>query len=147
MNNPAPITPAEPSVPTEAFSTSPVVLSAARWFWWIAGLSLVNSIMAHSGSNTNFVMGLGMTAFVDGMFEGNMLIGLVVNAALLGLFVFLGYQGQRGKLWAFYTGVAVYVFDALVYVMIADWMPVAFHALAIYFISKGIFALKEASAQ
>ncbi len=37
----------------------PEVMSGASWFWWIAGLSLVNSIMTHSGSDTGFIIGLG----------------------------------------------------------------------------------------
>src|ERR1044071_6443875 len=31
------------------------------WFYWIAGLSLVNSVLALSGSETRFILGLGIT--------------------------------------------------------------------------------------
>ena len=35
----------------------PVVMSGASWFWWIGGLSVVNTIMLHSGSDTGFIIG------------------------------------------------------------------------------------------
>ena len=44
--------------------SEPEVMSGASWFWWIAGLSLVNSIMTHSGSDTGFIIGLGFTLVV-----------------------------------------------------------------------------------
>jgi hypothetical protein len=56
----------------------------------------------------------------------------------------MGSQGARGKLWAFYVGLAVYALDALIYVSFQDWMPVAFHALAIFFIGRGALSLHQA---
>jgi hypothetical protein len=143
MNDPAVASIAEPTTlaPSQSFVPSPLVQSAARWFWWIAGLSLVNIVMAQSGSETSFVMGLGITAVSDAIFEAQKAIGFVVDAVVLGFFFFLGLQAMRGKLWAFYLGITVYAFDALIYLFVQDWMPVAFHALAIFFISKGAVAL------
>ena len=143
MNDPAatPISEA-PTLPSQdAPDPSAIVQSAARWFWWVAGLSLINIIMTQSGSDTSFVMGLGFTAVSDAIFESNKAIGFVIDALALGFFFFLGLQGMRGKLWAFYLGISVYVLDALIYVFVQDWMPVAFHALAIFFIAKGALAL------
>ena len=147
MNEPvAPqITTPEILPPQQVSAPAPVVQSAARWFWWIAGLSLVNTIMAMSGSNTNFVMGLGFTAVSDALFAAHKGIGLVIDAVALGFFIFVGFQAKQGKLWAFYLGIAAYVLDALIYAIAQDWMPVAFHALAIYFIVKGVKSLRAAS--
>ena len=39
--------------------------SGANWFYWVAGLSIVNSIMQHLGGGVFFIMGLGVTSFVD----------------------------------------------------------------------------------
>src|SRR5687768_15737378 len=39
--------------------------SGANWFYWVAGLSLVNSAIQHGGGDTYFVVGLGMTLVVD----------------------------------------------------------------------------------
>ncbi|HZF15018.1 MAG TPA: hypothetical protein VE046_03650 [Steroidobacteraceae bacterium] len=128
----------------DAAAALPAVQSGARWFWWIAGLSLVNIVMFQSGSNTSFVMGLGITAVSDAVFVGNKPVGFAIDAIAIGLFVLVGYLGRRASLAAFYLGVTVYTFDALIFVYIKDWMPVAFHGLAIYFIVRGILALQAA---
>jgi hypothetical protein len=118
------------------------VQSAARWFWWITGLSLVNIVMNQTGSNTNFVIGLSLTFFADAMFASAKLIGFALDALILGFFFLMGLQASRGKLWAFYAGAAVYVVDALIYVMFNDWMSVGFHGLALFFIVRGAMSLR-----
>lgn len=39
--------------------------SGANWFYWIAGLTLVNTIAAMSGSTWRFILGLAITQIVD----------------------------------------------------------------------------------
>src|SRR5688572_28411552 len=39
--------------------------SGASWFYWIAGLSIINSIAALSGAGWGFIVGLGVTQIVD----------------------------------------------------------------------------------
>jgi len=129
---------------TAAATAAPVVLSAARWFWWIAGLSLINTVLMHTGSNINFVLGLGVTAVSDAVFAGNPLVGYAIDAVALGFFYLMGVQARHGRLWAFYLGGTVYALDALVYVRFQDWMPVAFHAFVIYFIARGVMFLRRA---
>jgi len=126
---------------------SPIVQSAARWFWWIAGLSVVNIALFQSGSETSFVVGLGMTALSDVIFASTKVIGFIIDALVVGFFLWMGVEGSRGRLWAFYVGLAVYTLDALIYVSFKDWMPVAFHALAIFFIMKGVMVLRRAPTQ
>ena len=41
--------------------------SGANWFYWIAGLSLVNTILLYTGSEWVFVVGLGVTQLIDGI--------------------------------------------------------------------------------
>jgi len=55
----------------------------------------------------------------------------------------MGLYGMRGKAWAFYLGLFVYILDALIYVWAQDWMSVGFHALAIFFIVKGVMSLRQ----
>ena len=45
--------------------------SGANWFFWIAGLSLVNSVILLTGSQWDFIVGLGITQIID-------TIGLVI---------------------------------------------------------------------
>lgn len=138
-----PPAPAAPSSPQEIAAANPLVRSGARWFWWIAGLSVVNIAMFQSGSHTSFVMGLAITQIFDAVFVGNKAIGFAIDAFTLGFFVYMGLLAQEGKLKGFYLGIGMYVIDALIYATFADWMPVAFHVLAIFFISKGAMALRD----
>src|SRR5438270_4545311 len=39
--------------------------SGANWFYWIAGLSLLNTIIFMAGSDWHFVAGLGITQLID----------------------------------------------------------------------------------
>ncbi len=121
----------------------PIVRSGARWFWWIAGMSLLNAVLLLSGSNTNFVIGLAMTTFAGAAFADQLPVAVTLIAITVGFYFFMGLQAQRGKSWAFYAGLAVYAVDALIYARFEDWMPVGFHVLAGFFIAKGLMRLRE----
>ena len=43
--------------------------SGANWFYWIAGLSVVNSLIFAFGGHTSFIAGLGLTQLIDGIFD------------------------------------------------------------------------------
>jgi len=42
-------------------------LSGANWFFWIAALSIVNSVIFLSGADLAFVVGLGVTQIANGI--------------------------------------------------------------------------------
>ena len=136
-----------PLPPVPGPSVSPIIQSAARWFWWIAGLSLVNIVMSRSGSHTSFVMGLGSTTLADSLLQGRASLGYAVDALALALFVLLGIKAREGQLWAFYAGIILYALDGLIFVLVRDWMPVAFHGLALFYLARGAIALIAARQQ
>jgi len=149
------MTEATPSTPTPAVPANrdpaaiaalPIVRSSAHWFWWIAGLSLLNTVLTLGGTGTQMVVGLGMTLLSDVTFGARSPVGFAIDAAALAFFLVIGRQAARGQLWAFYVGTAVYALDALVYVRFQDWMPVALHALVIYFIVRGVLVLRKGLA-
>src|SRR5215467_594743 len=41
--------------------------SGANWFFWIAGLSLVNSVILMVGGKWSFLAGLGVTQIIDAL--------------------------------------------------------------------------------
>jgi len=141
--------PAQSAAPLSAatIAATPIVQSSARWFWWIAGLSLVNTVLTLSGTHTQLVVGLGMTLLSDVTFGGSSPVGFGIDALALAFFFAMGRQAQRGQLWAFYLGTLVYALDALIYVRFQDWMPVALHGLVIYFIVRGVLVLRQGLAQ
>ena len=136
--------PAMPASVEELAQHVPGFLSGARWFWWIAGLSAVNVGMQHSGSDTHFVVGLGITSLIDALFSGLPVVSLPLDALVLAFFFAMGLMAQRGSMRAFYVGGAVYALDGVLYLFMADWMPVGFHVLVLFFIGKGALALRDA---
>jgi hypothetical protein len=129
--------------------------SGARWFYWIAGLSIVNSLLFITGAKLTFLVGLGMadaanaiaqTASKDG---SGLVIALAFDVLLAGGFIGLAYMAEKAARWAFIVGLIVYGLDALLMVWAADWLSVAFHGLALYFIYRGFqacWALPAAAA-
>ena len=43
------------------------VRKGASWFYWIAGASVVNTIIFLFGGNLNFIVGLGVTQVINGI--------------------------------------------------------------------------------
>ena len=122
----------------------PEVMSGASWFWWIAGLSLVNTIMIHSGSDTGFIIGLGFTLVVDSMFREYQLVAFIIDALAIGTILALGFFARKGHFWAFVTGIVLYTLDAGIYLIAQDWLAVAFHGLALFYLFRGAKALRAA---
>ena len=138
---------ASPAMPTsveELAQRIPGFLSGARWFWWIAGLSAVNVACDLAHANVNFVLGLAFTLIAHGVFAANLTVALVIDLLFIGGFWFVGQQAQKGRTWAFALGAVVYLLDGLIYLKYQDWMPVAFHALALFYIGKAFMSLQSA---
>ena len=113
--------------------SDPIILSGAGWFWWIAGLSVVNTIMMHSGTDRSFVIGLGFTLLADVIFKEIKVIAFIIDAIALAIFFGFGFLSRKGHLWAFVTGIVLYTLDAGIYILGQDWMSVAFHGLALFY--------------
>lgn len=122
----------------------PVVMGGASWFWWIAGLSLVNSVMIHTGSETTLAIGLGLTLLADVIFKEHQLIAFAVDAVALGTVFAFGFFARKGHLWAFVTGIVLYALDGCIYVLMQHWMAVALHAFALFYMGRGALQLRAA---
>jgi hypothetical protein len=75
------------------------VKSGANWFYWIAALSVINSLAALSGSTWSFAIGLGFTGVLDALVGSEVLwlrlIGIGLHLWLLAAFIALGYTARR----------------------------------------------------
>lgn len=125
-------------------SAHPRISSAARWFWWIAGLSVVNTVLTHTGSDVSFLLGLGFTLISDHVFKDYAPVAYAIDLLCIGFFVGIGFIALRGYRWAFVVGLVIYVLDALIYLKFQDWLPLAFHVYASVMIITGIMALNAA---
>jgi hypothetical protein len=110
------------------------------WFYWIAGLSLINSIVAATGSSWGFMAGLGMTQMIDGLAQS---IGPETKAFALGLdglvaalFVGLGMWASRNS-GVYLAGMIVYALDGGLFALVGDWIGLGFHGLVLFFLWGG----------
>jgi GYF domain 2 len=121
--------------------------SGARWFFWIAGLSVINAFTASSGTGVVFVVCLAITQFISGsaarMDSGGQGVGMVLVFLVAGLFALLGYFAWKRHTWSFIAGMVFYAADALLAVLFQAWMLVAFHAFVLFWLFLGLKATLE----
>lgn len=121
--------------------------NGARWFYWIAGLSLVNSVVAATGSHFMMVFGLSSTliaTYIGVQIGGTALIAGLAVAVLVALgFLGLGWMAERGAVWAFATGIALYAADTVLTVVSGDWLSAAAHLFALALIGAGLAAFQR----
>jgi hypothetical protein len=115
---------------------------SASWFLMIAGLSMVNSVLAMSGAKIQFIFGLGVAQIVDALAHqagsSGFVLDLIVNGIIAGVFVLLWNSARQGQRWAWYIGMALYVVDGVLLLLFKDYLAMAFHAYALYRMSPGL---------
>jgi hypothetical protein len=135
------------TVDSEAASLESRVKSGGSWFYWVAGLSLLNSAISLAGQNLVFVVGLGVMQFVD--YFGNQIgmmgkiLSLGVNIIIAAIIVLFGVLAQKKHAWAFIMGMILYALDGLLMLLIRDFMSFGFHCYALFCIYQGFNALNR----
>jgi hypothetical protein len=70
----------------------------------IAGLSVVNSILAMSGAAVRFIFGLGLSQIVDSLAHqagsAGYVLNLIINGIVAGVFVLFWNFARKGQKWA-----------------------------------------------
>lgn len=131
--------------------------SGANWFYWIAGLSVINTLVWLFGGRVTFLIGLGITQLVDALIQivsasvaqdvalVVKMVGFVVNVGIAVLFVVFGVLANQRRKWAFIVGMVLYALDGLLFIWVQDWWSLGFHLLALYGLYSGLRALNELS--
>jgi hypothetical protein len=122
--------------------------NGARWFFWVAALSLINSVVILANGNWGFLAGLGITQIISGFALGmseDLGVGVTVVAFALNLIVLLicvgfGIFAQKGHTWAFVVGMVLYAADGLIFLWVQDWLSLGFHAFVLYGMYRGLAA-------
>jgi hypothetical protein len=115
--------------------------SGASWFYWIAGLSIINMIVLHTGGDWSFIIGLGIAFLIGAASEIiGVLNSIIFSILVSGLFAVFGYAANKGKLWGFIVGLTIYALDTLIYLLVQDWASVGFHIFAWIMIFLGLRA-------
>jgi hypothetical protein len=142
-----------PANPIDTYTNS--MRSGANWFFWIAGLSAVNSIVNAFHGEWGFVVGLGGTQLIDGIAaalieesEGATgttitAVALVLNLIVASVFVLFGVLANKRFGWAFILGMVIYLLDGLLFLLVQDWLSLGFHAFALFCIYAGYASLKK----
>jgi len=141
---PVPIAPplSNPVNPAPAARFDPVMVRrfyrGARWFYWIAGLSVVNTVLLQSRTGFIFLFGLGITQAIPNP---------VVDVAIAGFFALLGVFALKGQSWSFILGIILYTGDALLMLLVQDWLGLAFHAYVLFWLVMGLTANLKLKSQ
>jgi hypothetical protein len=104
--------------------------SGARWFFWIAGLSIITSLVTFGGGSFAFFLSLGSTQVIDGfarglandLGEGTKIVALVFDVIIAGVFALLGWFALKRHLWSFIVGMALFALDALILLAFQGWV-------------------------
>lgn len=123
------------------------VLHAADWFFWLAILSIINSLIVYYYQVPNTPIALGITQWVDGTHSGfNATMStsaLVINILIaFGLAAF-GLVARRGSDLAFVLGIFLYVIDSMLIIGLRDFFGFGVHLLALFFLVKGLLASRH----
>ena len=137
----------------KAFQTDQQFKRGVNWFYWIAGLSLVNSVLWLTGMEWSFIVGLGATQVVDAIVLGlseEMQIGnaikyaaFAVDLLIAGVYVLIGFLGLKRIKAIIITGMVFYALDGLIFLLVGDFLSLAFHGYALFCIFGGLKALKQ----
>jgi hypothetical protein len=129
--------------------------NGAAWFYWVAGLALINSLCALTESNFGFALGLNVTLIVDYMALGAVrggaddsvkLLALAFDLVVYALVAACGWLSQKRVLPVFAIGMALYLLDALLFFVVFDVASTVLHAFALWSMWSGISAYRRLNA-
>src|SRR5215216_5985551 len=125
--------------------------SGANWFYWIAALTIITSLIAFFGGGIRFLISLGLTQFIDALAAGLapqlggavQVVGLVLDLLVTGVFVLFGYLANKKMLWAYVAGMVVFLLDGLLSLAFQDVIGVIAHAVVLFWLFRGFQAGRE----
>jgi len=125
--------------------------SGGSWFYWIAGLSLVNSALALSGSATRFILGLGISQIFDRLAQGmgsgaGLAVAVVLDLLAAAALVLFGAFANKRHTWSFVVGMGLYALDGLIYLIAQKWLGIGFHAFVLFCLFRGFKACRALNA-
>lgn len=126
------------------------LINAAKWFYWIAGLSVINAGLILSGANIHFLLGMGIidaVADAGGKNGGSgMVTAIFVTAFVTGICALFGTLAMKKHAWVFWLGMTLYALDGLLMFQAGDILSVIFHAFVLFCLFQGPLALKQLKA-
>jgi len=142
-----PTSQAVPLPAVDSMKTVAAFKAGASWFYWIAGLSVINSLSSLTGGGWGFVVGLGITqvfdAFAQELGGSGRIVMVLLDLAAAGVFAAFGLFAHRGQAWAFVVGMVLYALDGLLFLLVQDWLGLGFHVFVLFCLWSGFSALRR----
>lgn len=128
--------------------------SGASWFYWIAVLSIVNSIVVLGEWDWSFLIGLGATQIIDGFALGfaeempdsattAKAVAFVLDLIVAAIVAVFGFLAKQRMGWVFIVGMVLYALDGLIFLLFSDYLSFGFHVFALVGIFSGYRALNQ----
>lgn len=127
--------------------------SGAGWFYWVAALSLINSVILLSGGDFGFSLGLSVTMIADiiavemanqpDIGQIPIAVAAVFDLLVLSMVVFCGWLSQKRILIVFALGMALYLFDGLLCLVSMQISGIVIHAFALFSMWNGFMAYRQ----
>ena len=123
------------------------ILHGANWFFWLAILSAINTLIVYQYQTPNTPIALAITQWLDGTSAGlnptmsnkSLIINLLIAGALAGF----GLLARRGSDLAFVLGIFLYVIDAMLAIGLRDVFGFGVHLIGVFFLFKGLLASRH----
>jgi hypothetical protein len=145
---------APPPEPELTPGTITQVRNGANWFYWIAGLSLVNSAIFAFGGSVNFILGLAYTQIIDVIVDASIeqgapsairAVAIILDLVLVGIFALFGYYAGKAINAVFIVGIVIYLIDGVIWLMLGSYFAAAFHVYVLFMLFRGFMASREVS--
>ena len=125
--------------------------SGANWFYWIAGLTMITSLIAFGGGGFRFLISLGSTQIIDGIAAAvseeiggaAKVVALLLDLIVTGVFVLFGFLANKKMLWAYVLGIVAFGLDGIVALLVSDFIGVVAHAVVLFFLVRGFLVGRE----
>jgi hypothetical protein len=156
LDEPRPVNQPDVSTAYENEVLAAQVRSGANWFYWIAGLSAINSLIYISGASVAFLAGLGFTQLAEqivdigienGLPSALKIVAIVLNFVIVAVFALFGYYANKRFTVAFIIGIVLYLLDGLLLLLLGVFLSAGFHAFALFFIIRGFLACRTLNSQ
>jgi hypothetical protein len=117
--------------------------SGANWFFWIAGLSLLNYVFLYSGSSRVLAVGLGITWIID-LIIGSW-VALLLDSVVTVAVILLGILAKKGNSSVFIAGMILYGLDSILCLLVGRIVGFVIHLVILYYMYGGLNASMKLS--
>ena len=117
--------------------------TGGAWFYWIAGASVLNSVLYAARIDWALFIGLGITQLIDGLaiaLSGTVrtpVYAIIIDVLVAAGFFLFGRAARAGRLGIFAVGIVLYALDGLIFIWAEDWLALAFHGFVVFGLING----------